>query len=73
LWSYATNPVQCAANTPVANPFEYNVPECTNTIAFRVRLLINRSDEVLYVDDVRLTGEPGGIVFNPILIQHIDN
>jgi hypothetical protein len=73
LWSYATNPVQCGANTSVANPFEYDVPECTNTIAFRVRLLINRSDEVLYVDDVRLTGETGGVVFNPILIQHIDN
>jgi hypothetical protein len=35
--------------------------------------LINRSDEVLYVDDARLTGDPGGVVFNPIFIQHIDN
>lgn len=73
IWTYATNPVACGGNTPVANPFEYEVPECTNTVAFRVRILVNRSDEVLYVDDVRLTGFPGGIVFNPILIQHIDN
>jgi len=53
-WTYATNP---AGNTTltVPNPFVYNVPPGTNTIAFRVRATLNRSDEVFYVDDVKLT------------------
>lgn len=72
VWTYATNPVQCGGDTPVPNPFSYNVPECTSTVAFRVRILINRSDEVLYIDDVLLTGELGGGGLGPIQIQHID-
>ncbi|MFN4123968.1 MAG: hypothetical protein ACK4GL_11785 [Flavobacteriales bacterium] len=71
-WTYTTNPVQCGGNPAVANPYIYHIPECTSTVAFRVRILINRTDEVFYVDDVTLSGTPGGIVFNPIQIQHID-
>lgn len=72
VWTYTTNPVQCGGNPAVANPFVYQIPECTSTVAFRVRILINRTDEVFYIDDVALSGTPGGIVFNPIQIQHID-
>jgi hypothetical protein len=72
IFNYNTNPVQCGSNTAIANPYIYEVPECTETIAFRVRISVNRADEVVYVDDIHLQGIPGGIVFNPIQIQHID-
>ena len=34
------------------NPFVYNVPAGTTTFAFRIRGVMNRSDEFYYVDDV---------------------
>ena len=56
IWGYAVNPVLCIGNLP--NPFIYNVPPGTITIAFRVSISVNRSDEVLYLDDFRLSGIP---------------
>jgi len=69
-WTYTTSPVSCNGNTPVANPFQYNVPAGTQSVAFRVRIQRNRSDEVFYVDDVRLTGNSTSL--SPISIQHIN-
>ena len=59
FWNYTTSSVGCAG-PEVPNPFVYSVPLGTNTIAFRVRLRVNRADEVLYLDDIKLTGEPSG-------------
>lgn len=69
-WGYTTNPVSCNGNPPVANPYVYNVPAGTQTLAFRVRIQRNRSDEVFYLDDLKLTGDP--VPLAPISIQHID-
>jgi hypothetical protein len=52
-WNYATNPAGSPATVP--NPWVYNVPVGTNSFEFRVRATVNRSDEVFYLDDVRLT------------------
>ncbi len=52
-WLYPTNPIGPSGNVP--NPWTYNVPVNTNTFEFRLRLTVNRSDEVVYVDDVSLT------------------
>ncbi len=49
-WNYTNTSVG-----GVANPFVYSVPAGTNTFQFRVRASINRSDEVFYLDDVKLT------------------
>ena len=52
-WTYANSPVGNSSTVP--NPFVYNVPAGTNTVQFRVRGVLNRSDEVFYLDDVSLT------------------
>jgi len=61
-WNYSSTSVLCAGGPgpAVPNPFVYSVPLGTNTIAFRVRLSVNRAEEVLYLDDIKLTGEPSG-------------
>ncbi len=69
-WNYSSTSVLCTGGPgpSVPNPFVYSVPLGTNTIAFRVRLNVNRADEVLYLDDIRLTGDlSGGFSYNPIL------
>lgn len=53
-WTYTTAP-GCSGG--VANPYVFNVPPGTLTIALRVRLAFNRSDEVIYLDDVKLSGD----------------
>lgn len=68
VWLYTDNPVFCSG-APMANPFIYNVPTGTQTIAFRASININRSDEVMYFDDVTLTGVP--ITLPPITIEHL--
>jgi hypothetical protein len=57
-WTYATNPAGIPATVP--NPWVYNVPPGTNSFEFRVRATVNRSDEVFYLDDVRLTTTTSG-------------
>lgn len=69
-WTYATTSVVCGGNPAVANPYQYNVPAGTQTIAFRVRIQRNRSDEVFYLDNLTLTGTPMSLP--PVSIQHID-
>jgi hypothetical protein len=69
-WNYTSTSVLCAGGPgpAVPNPFVYSAPFGTNTIAFRVRLNVNRADEVLYLDDIKLTGEQsGGFSYPPIL------
>ncbi len=58
-WNYSNTSVVCAGPA-VPNPFVYSAPLGTNTIAFRVRIKVDRADEVLYLDDIKLTGEPSG-------------
>jgi hypothetical protein len=66
-WIYTSASVGCAGPA-VPNPFVYSVPIGTKTIAFRVRLRVDRADEVLYLDDIKLTGEPSGdFNYPPIL------
>jgi Secretion system C-terminal sorting domain len=60
-WTYATTPA--GSGSTVANPFIYNVPAGTVTVAFRTRSTINRADEVYYVDDVKLTTTTTGYIF----------
>lgn len=69
-WTYLTSTVQCGSNAAVANPFLYAVPAGTQTIAFRTRIQRNRTDEVYYIDDVKLTGTANGL--SAVSIQHID-
>jgi hypothetical protein len=59
VWNYATTSVNCAGPA-VQNPFVYTVPPGRNTLAFRIRINVNRSDEVLYIDDVKITGNFSG-------------
>ncbi|MEP7171648.1 MAG: hypothetical protein ABI855_19910, partial [Bacteroidota bacterium] len=61
-WTYATNPAGAGGLT-VPNPFVYNVPIGTNTFAFRVRAQNDRSDEVFYLDDIKLTTTTNGYNF----------
>lgn len=68
IWLYTDNPIFCSG-APIANPFIYNVPAGTQTIAFRATININRTDEVMYFDDVALTGFP--ITLPPITIEHL--
>lgn len=70
VWTYATASVACGSNPSVANPYTFNVPAGTTTFAFRIRLQRNRGNEVLYVDNVSLTGT--GVSLAPVLIQHIN-
>jgi hypothetical protein len=60
-WNYTTNPAGVPANVP--NPWVYNVPGGTTSFEFRVRATVNRSDEVFYLDDVRLTTTTTGYNF----------
>lgn len=71
VWTYATNPVTCGSNPPAANPFLYNVPAGTTTVAIRVRIVCNRSDEVFYLDNVTLKGTPASAL-PPLSIQHVN-
>lgn len=69
VWLYSDNPVVCGAST-IPNPFVYNIPNGTQSVAFRVVININRTDEVLYLDDILLTGIQS--VLPPITIEHIN-
>jgi hypothetical protein len=69
-WLYTTTSVSCASNPTVANPYVYNVPAGTQTIAFRVRMQYNRTDEVVYLDNLRLMGTSNALP--PVSIQHIN-
>jgi len=64
-WNYSTNPAgNPSSGYPlVPNPFVYNVPAGTNLFAFRVRGNVNRSDEVFYIDEVKLTTTTTGYGF----------
>jgi len=67
IWNYSTTSVSCTGPA-IQNPFVYNVPPGRNTLAFRIRLNVNRSDEVLYIDDVKLTGNLSGDFSYPALV-----
>ena len=69
IWDYATNPVVCGGS-PVANPYVYNVPAGTQTVAFRTRIQRDRSDEVYYIDNVKITGTANTLP--AVSIQHIN-
>lgn len=66
-WNYF-NPAACSG-PPVANPFVFSFPPGTNQVAFRIRLQINRSDEVLYIDNVSLSGDlkSSDFVYPPVV------
>jgi hypothetical protein len=66
-WDYTNASVVCGTNPPTANPFVYDVPPGRSTISLRVRLQINRSDEVLYLDDIKITGKFGGTFSYPTI------
>jgi len=66
-WNYLSSPVVCNSIPQLTNPFVYNVPPGRSTISLRVRLQINRSDEVLYLDDIKITGKFGGDFSYPAL------
>lgn len=53
-WTYATNPAGSAMT--VDNPWTYTLAPGIQTVAFRTRCVTNRSDEVYYIDDVKLSG-----------------
>lgn len=61
VWTYTTNPAGSGTTAP--NPFTYSVPAGTNSFEFRVRATVNRSDEVFYIDDVKLTTTTTGYSF----------
>jgi hypothetical protein len=67
VWNYSNTSVSCTGPA-IQNPFVYTVPPGRNTLAFRVRLNVNRADEVLYVDDVKLTGDLSGGFSYPALV-----
>lgn len=69
VWNYSNTSVNCAGPA-VQNPFVYSVPNlpAKNSVAFRIRLNVNRADEVLYVDDVKLTGDLSGGFSYPALV-----
>lgn len=67
IWNYSTTSVSCTGPA-IQNPFVYSVPPGRNTLAFRIRLNVNRADEVLYVDDVKLTGDLSGGFSYPALV-----
>ena len=69
-WLYSTTSVVCGSNPAVANPYVYNVPAGTQTIAFRVGIQRNRTDEVVYLDNLRLSGTSNGL--SAVSIQHIN-
>jgi hypothetical protein len=64
-WNYLSSPVICNSIPQLTNPFVYNVPPGRSTVSLRVRLQINRSDEVLYLDDIKITGKFGGTFSYP--------
>ncbi len=64
-WSYLSNPVVCNSIPQLTNPFVYNVPPGRSTVSLRVRMQFNRSDEVLYLDDIKITGKFGGTFSYP--------
>jgi hypothetical protein len=64
-WDYTNTSVVCGTNPSTSNPFIYNVPAGRSTVSLRVRLQINRSDEVLYLDDIKITGKFGGTFSYP--------
>ena len=65
-WDYTNASVVCGTNPSTANPFVYPVTTVGwSTISLRVRLQINRSDEVLYLDDIKITGKFGGTFSYP--------
>lgn len=59
IWNYSNTSVNCTGPA-IQNPFVYNVPPGRNTLAFRIRINVNRSDEVLYIDDAKITGNFSG-------------
>jgi len=52
-WNYAMTTIGGLQTVP--NPFVYNVTPGASSIAFRIRGVMNRSDEFFYVDDISLT------------------
>lgn len=67
VWNYSNTNISCTGPA-IQNPFVYSVPPGRNTLAFRIRLNVNRADEVLYVDDVKLTGDLSGGFSYPALV-----
>jgi len=56
IWDYYTPLV--GSTSQVANPFLFTAPAGAQTVAFRTRANVNRSDEIYYVDDAKITGTP---------------
>lgn len=56
IWDYFTPLV--GATSQVTNPFLYTAPVGSQTVAFRTRANVNRSDEIYYVDDAKISGTP---------------
>ncbi|MFM7080126.1 MAG: T9SS type A sorting domain-containing protein [Bacteroidota bacterium] len=52
-WNYAMTTIGGLQQVP--NPFVYNVTPGTSTVAFRIRGVMDRSDEFFYVDDISIT------------------
>jgi gliding motility-associated-like protein len=58
-WDYTVS--LAGTSSTVANPYTYAVPSGVYTIAFRTNATVNRTDEVYYIDDVKLTGFPSSL------------
>ncbi len=58
-WNYTD--LTAGTNSIVANPYIYSVPLGTYSIAFRTNAIVNRTDEVYYIDDVKITGTPSSL------------
>jgi len=63
-WNYTD--LTAGTTSIVANPYIYAVPIGAYTIAFRTNASVNRTDEVYYIDDVKISGTPSSLSM-PIL------
>lgn len=52
-WNYVMTTIGGLQTVP--NPFVYNVTPGVSSVAFRIRGVMNRSDEFFYVDDISIT------------------
>jgi gliding motility-associated-like protein len=60
VWTY--NDLVAGTSSSVTNPLIYTAPIGAYTIAFRTNATVNRTDEVYYIDDVKITGIPSNLL-----------
>jgi gliding motility-associated-like protein len=60
VWTY--NDLVAGTSSTITNPLVYSAPIGAYTIAFRTNATVNRTDEVYYIDDVKITGSPSNLL-----------